>query len=436
MCDTFIALTEVTKEQSVIFAKNSDREANEAQAVEFYPEKKYPKGDRLKCTYIEIPQVEKTYGIIISRPFWMWGAEMGVNDQGVVIGNEAVFTKFKVEKEGVLTGMDLLRLALERVNTARKAKDLIIDLIEEYGQGGIGGYEDKNFAYHNSFIIADYNESWVLETAGKFWVTKKVKDFYAISNGLTIESDYDEIHPEALSFAQDKGWVKGEFKFSSVFSDLLFTTFSACKNRRSRAEEILRANRAKIDLRNTIEHLRDHQNEHFKPSQPLLGNTICAHAGNSITRNASQTTGSMIVQLKGNSVQIWVTATSAPCISVFKPVTFSEEFFSQMLIPGKSFDQESLWWKHEILHREILKDYRKRRQVIQKELEVFQEEIIAVFYSGDGIKPIAAELFKQNLLLLDTWIKKVKDIPVKEKPNFFYRNYWKKLNKKVKIPVD
>jgi len=33
MCDTFIALPKVTEDRSVIFAKNSDREANEAQVV-------------------------------------------------------------------------------------------------------------------------------------------------------------------------------------------------------------------------------------------------------------------------------------------------------------------------------------------------------------------------------------------------------------------
>ena len=434
MCDTFIALPKVTEDRSVIFAKNSDREANEAQAVEFHSRKEYPKGSKLKCTYIEIPQAERTFGVLISRPFWMWGAEMGVNEHGVVIGNEAVFTKLRVEKEGVLTGMDLLRLALERAETAVKAKDLIIELIEKYGQGGTGGYEDKKFSYHNSFLIADKKEAWVLETAGEFWAAKKVEDYYAISNGLTIGNDYDEIHPGTIDFARKKGWIRGEFHFATAFSDFLFTTFSACKTRRSRAVQILERGRQKINLRSAMAHLRDHNDEFFLPSKPLLGDTICAHAGNSLTRNASQTTGSMTVQLKNNRITVWVTATSAACLSVFKPIDISSGSFSDAGQPGAKYDKNSLWWKHEVLHREILKDYQNRKQLIQKDLNAFQSEIIEQFYKNKDLWNNEL-FFQKNSELIDEWIRRVKSIPVQEKPNFIYRRYWEKLNKKAGIPV-
>ena len=133
MCDTFIALPKATEDGSIIFAKNSDREANEPQCLEYHPPKHFLANSLVECTYIKIPQIEKTSGILISRPFWMWGAEMGVNEHGVTIGNEAVFTKIKVNKSNVLTGMDLLRLALERAKTALKAKDTIIELLQKYG---------------------------------------------------------------------------------------------------------------------------------------------------------------------------------------------------------------------------------------------------------------------------------------------------------------
>lgn len=69
----------------------------------------------LQCTYIRIPQLEQTYGVILSKPAWMWGAEMGANDQGVCIGNEAIWTKEPVAHGEALLGMDLVRSALRKV---------------------------------------------------------------------------------------------------------------------------------------------------------------------------------------------------------------------------------------------------------------------------------------------------------------------------------
>src|SRR5512135_2507845 len=99
MCDTFVALGNATADGSVLFGKNSDREPNEAQALVVVPHAVHPRGSQVKLTYITIPQVTETYAVLLSQPLWLWGGEMGANEHGVDIGNEAVFTKVPYEKE-------------------------------------------------------------------------------------------------------------------------------------------------------------------------------------------------------------------------------------------------------------------------------------------------------------------------------------------------
>lgn len=69
------------------------------------------------------------------------------------------------------------RLALERACTAKKAVVVITGLLSQYGQGGPGAEESgpQKWAHHNSFLIADKTEGWILETAGSYWVAKTIK---------------------------------------------------------------------------------------------------------------------------------------------------------------------------------------------------------------------------------------------------------------------
>ena len=56
MCDTFVALADATIDGSVILAKNSDREPNEAHEVVLVAAAEHQPTDSVRCTYVEIPQ--------------------------------------------------------------------------------------------------------------------------------------------------------------------------------------------------------------------------------------------------------------------------------------------------------------------------------------------------------------------------------------------
>src|ERR1039458_10198597 len=97
-CDTWVALKDATADHSIILGKNSDRPPMEAQVLVQYSRQKHAPGESVKCTYISIPQVGETYEHIGSKLWWAFGYEEGMNEYGVAIGNEAVFSKEPLQR--------------------------------------------------------------------------------------------------------------------------------------------------------------------------------------------------------------------------------------------------------------------------------------------------------------------------------------------------
>ena len=432
MCDTFVALPGHTDSGNLILGKNSDREPNEAQAIERVPAQSH-KAQWLQCTYIRIPQVKETYEVILSRPFHMWGAEMGANEHGLVIGNEAVFTKirFRRRNDG-LTGMDMLRLALERTKSAEAALECITSLLEQYGQDACGGYRDQRFFYHNSFIIADKASAWILETAGRQWAAKQVAGFASISNGLTIEEDYHLLSKEAIDFARKKGWSKkGQaFNFRKAFSDWFYTYMGSC---RLRQEATFRGGTAggRFSVQQAMELLATHNlpEEEFQPGRCTTA-SLCMHATG--PANPSQTTGSMVAEIRTNGPStLCLTGTASPCLSVYKPYFFGGGTLmgAEWKIPGPLPD-ESLWWQAEGVFRKIARNYQARKPLKNAARRELQRALLAkekhLLREGADIRKLdvlSEESLQAHGALLTSWdseMKKSMGPTIKWNPLFYY----------------
>ena len=349
MCDTLGIGPELTGSDISIFGKNSDREADEAQLVLSLPSKSYAQKEGLQCTYITIPQAGSTYAMVISKPFWIWGAEMGVNEKGVAIGNEALFTRVKQEKIPGLIGMDLLRLALERGANADEAAQVIIELLKKYGQSGPCGYRDKKFGYMNSFIIMDRHGIIKLETAGRDYALRRLTGHAVISNEITITRDWDSSSlPAGADFR--------------AFSDPLITFFSGSAHRRKcNLTSILKA-KNHIGITDVFAMLRDHNGD-----LPAKGfnRDVCMHASDPFIRK-SQTTGSMVVELHPNDkFRIFVTGGSAPCLTAFKPFIPAAPFKDTRIGAGYYSDQ-SYWWLHEAYHISAILRYETVRPLARE----------------------------------------------------------------------
>lgn len=440
MCDTFVHISS-QKTGSVIFGKNSDREPNEAQQIVCYPGN-FREKNKVKTTFIEVEHPNETYEVILSKPFQMFGAEMGCNEFGVAIGNEAVFTKIPFDKKNIgLTGMDLLRLSLEISKSATEALHNIIYYLEKYGQDACGGYTEKNFYYHNSFIIADKTEAFVLETAGKHWIYEKVIGYRAISNGLSIEKKYDGISTDAIEFARKKGWTKKNetFNFKKAYSQWLMPKLAACEFRRSNSEQKGKSH-SSFTVENAFQILRSHgeQQHSFLPQN---GNTasICMHASGLFTPH--QSVGSMVVELrKEKPATVWLTGTSAPCLSTFKPFYLGNDILKEesFIAPTSVFDN-SYWWQWEKLHRSILKNYVESISFIQYK----QQELEKLWIKQDRIlikenwnlinaRQVSLKALKESIDVRD-YLKSKSYQNKQDKTGFFYRQFWKKLNKKAEI---
>uniref|UniRef100_A0A667J635 Secernin-2 n=1 Tax=Lynx canadensis TaxID=61383 RepID=A0A667J635_LYNCA len=221
-CDCFVSVPPASAIPAVIFAKNSEPTAGRGAGGGVCTGRHSCPGSRSRwCTYSEVEQVSRTHAVILSRPSWLWGAEMGANEHGVCIGNEAVWTKEPVGEGEALLGMDLLRLALERSSSALEALRVITDLLARYGQGGSCREDPTPFCYHNTFLLADRTEAWVLETAGRLWAAQRIQEGARnISNQLSVGTDISAEHADLRTHALAQDWWDGQstFDFAQVFS--------------------------------------------------------------------------------------------------------------------------------------------------------------------------------------------------------------------------
>jgi dipeptidase len=385
VCDTLVSLTA----DGVRFAKNSDRDANEAQVVEWHPAVEHAEGAMVTCTWISIPQVTLTFATVLSRPWWMWGAEMGANEHGVVIGNEAVFTDQPLEDTGLL-GMDLLRLGLERGTTAEEAVGVIVELLERHGQGGSCSYEHPRFRYHNSFLVADPTGAIVLETAGRRWATEKVDGpGRAISNGLTIPG------------------------FAEAHRDRLKSRVAACNARRAITQARAESAGEVADLMAT---LRSHGISPSPTYSALNGamSAPCLHAGGLAT--ASQTTASWVADLTAPRPHHWVTATAAPCTSIFKPIDLDEPL-PPAPVPTNRADDASAWWRHERLHRLTLRDH----AAATARFAPARDRLEAAWLAHP---PSAAEAFRVASEHEDRWFEDLVAAGLPDRRPRWLRRYW------------
>ncbi|HOV94879.1 MAG TPA: carcinine hydrolase/isopenicillin-N N-acyltransferase family protein [Spirochaetales bacterium] len=344
---------------SSFFGKNSDRHPQEPQAVCIIPRREPVAEPFVSGRKVSIE--DKGFSFVLSKPSWLWGGEMGINEKGVAIGNEAVFSKIKPRKDGIL-GMDILRAALGSSASAAEALSFLCSFVEQYEQGGNGAYKGSLY-YNNSFLIADPSECYQLETAGQRWACRRLERRGAISNAYSITTDWQSLDARTAAEAGagavgSGGRGSGQqgdaglgaaaphgFSFKEHFEAKLYQHFTRADKRRALALSLLddfsdgfntestrpalNGDRVGGSIADFLDILRSHGSEiHHNHMEQL-----CIHAGGV---PPTATTASFVVEYRGPTAAIlWFTGTSYPCVSLYKPILLVD---GQFLPLWKDYD--------------------------------------------------------------------------------------------------
>jgi len=139
---------------------------------------------------------------------------------------------------GVMDYGSLIYITLQRASTAREAIRTIVDLATEYGYPSEG----------ETFSIADKNEAWIMELAGKgadekglLWVARRVPDGYICAHAnqaritrFPLDSPDCLYGPDVIDYARKKGWYEGpdeQFSYRDAYNPLDFGGARACEAR-------------------------------------------------------------------------------------------------------------------------------------------------------------------------------------------------------------
>ena len=257
--------------------------------------------------------------------------------------------------------------------------------------------------YENSFILADRSECWVLETAGREWVAREIKDMQGVSNCYSIGKDFDMASENLELIARERRWLSPgeEFDFAKAYTGHV-ANLSGGTQRYRRSNKLLAQNKMhKFSTLAAI--LRDHHEDEL--IAPRFGATnatfvsLCMHAG---MWGASETSASLLARYDEDLGVIARYAPAQACFSAYIPV-YMTELPERMQTAERKYDENSLWWQVKRLGLLIAVDEERFARSVRHELSniertfedlAAQGETLAKKLVNDGKLDDAREVLK------------------------------------------
>ena len=348
----------------------------------------------LKLSHIEIPQASETFAhwaivlapdtpmskeAITEAPTSPW-VLCGMNEYGVSIGAHGVFSKNPLSKERGLSFFEVNKLVLERSKNAREAVNLIGQLVEDYGQMGMGT--------NNTYCVGASDGLWIVEVAAKNWVAKRCHDdnILVYANQYLIESEWDLASVDLINYAKQQAWYNPDlgksFNFRRSYGQNLDTPYNTL--REQRIISLLSPKIGHITVQDVINVTRDHyegteysryttidkgtsQEPYSYPPHKSPYRTICV----------PRTQASMVCTLRGDMPReignlMWL-CLSSPCTSVYLPIyAGSSKAPKEYKMGGGKYDPISAWWAFDQLQR-LVDDFVIDRRYVREIWDHFEQ---------------------------------------------------------------
>jgi hypothetical protein len=241
-----------------------------------------------------------------------------------------------------------------------------------------------------------------------------------------------------VKYAIDRKWCKGrdDFHFARCYSDFVYTRFSQCHDRQCRTADLLAEQKGRLTPETIMGALRDHgprADRAWSPAPGLSTVSVCWHAGFGPIRG-SQSVGSMVSHLAPDRQTHFVTGTSAPCTSIFKPVWLGADLPNLGPIPTGTYDAATLFWRHEVLHRATLRDYATRIASYQDERDEMERRFTAGAFTSADRTAYSAQCFAEADQATQRWIECVRPSDLLAHQTVLYSVAWRGFNRSANMP--
>ncbi len=350
---------DLTADGSVLFFHQEDLFVDALQHISIVPHQTHDLSvePTVQLYWIEIPQVEETYGYVGTFTYdddaVPGGLSTGLNEHGVIIGMNVGYPKEVYSGPDGMLWSDFMKIVLERASTAQEGIEILGWLTETYHNTDDPG---------QMYVVADPKEGWVFESTPTHWVAKRVPDdgMWIMANRYRVGGEWDLGSPDIVGWAIDNGWydpyTNGPFNWARYYTR---------PGREARPYDIMREERSDQILSEAVENggvtletvmalMRDHyEGTEYYYDPPHLS----PYRNIEISRTVTSVIGHLRSDLpRPIGAMGWISL-SPPATTTYLPVYSGITEVAEPAQTGVAyngladFDANSAWWSFSIIRR-------------------------------------------------------------------------------------